>query len=72
MFLTNLQRLLAEGKFTVTYKYALLLALADIAVEMGDDSDQSLTVSSREIGDKFIHYYWRQVVPYVPRMPSPV
>lgn len=66
-FLTNLQRLLAEGQFTATYKYALLLALADIAVEIGDDSGEPLTVSSRTIGDKFIHYYWRQVVPYVPR-----
>ena len=27
-FLTNLQRLLAEGSFTATYKYALLSALA--------------------------------------------
>lgn len=32
-FLQNLQRLLSEGLFTATYKYALLLALADIAVE---------------------------------------
>ena len=32
-FLTNLQRLLAEGQFVATYKYALLLALADIAIE---------------------------------------
>jgi hypothetical protein len=44
-FLTNLQRLLAEGQFTATYKYALLLALADIAVETDDDSGESLDVS---------------------------
>lgn len=37
-FLTNIQRLLAEGQFVATYKYALLLALADIAIESGDDS----------------------------------
>ena len=41
-FLTNLQRLLAEGQFVATYKYALLLALADIAVESGDDSGNPL------------------------------
>ena len=41
-FLTNLQRLLAEGQFVATYKYALLLALADIAVESGDNSGDSL------------------------------
>lgn len=32
------QRLLAEGLFTATYKYALLAALADLSVESGDDS----------------------------------
>ena len=43
-FLTNLQRLLAEGQFVATYKYALLLALADIAVESGDYSGDSLKI----------------------------
>ena len=37
-FLTNVQRLLAEGLFTATYKYALIAALADLSVESGDDS----------------------------------
>jgi hypothetical protein len=37
-FLTKVQRILSEGQFTATYKYALLLALADLAVEVGDDS----------------------------------
>jgi hypothetical protein len=37
MFLTNLQRFLAEGQFVATYKYALLLTLADIAIESGND-----------------------------------
>ena len=30
-FLTNVQRLLAEGLFTATYKYALIAALADLS-----------------------------------------
>lgn len=34
-FLMNLQRFLAEGHFVATYKYALLLALADISIESG-------------------------------------
>ena len=67
-FLTNLQRLLAEGQFVATYKYALLLALADIAVESGNDSGEPLTVSTKSIAEKFIQYYWRQVVPYVPKI----
>jgi hypothetical protein len=34
-FLLNIQRLLLEGLFTATYKYALLLALGDLSVELG-------------------------------------
>jgi hypothetical protein len=67
-FLTNVQRLRAEGQFVATYKYALLLALADIAIETGDDSGERLTVSTKLIAEKFIQYYWRQVVPYVPKI----
>lgn len=33
-FLNNLQRLLTEGGFTSTYKFALLLALSDLCVEL--------------------------------------
>lgn len=66
-FLTNIQRLLAEGQFVATYKYALLLALADIAIESGNDSGDPLTVPTKFIAEKFIQYYWRQVVPYVPK-----
>ena len=42
-FLTNLQRLLSEGSFVATYKYALLMALADIAVERGAEDDSGLS-----------------------------
>jgi len=66
-FLTKLQRLLADGQFVATYKYALLLALADLAVETGDDDGSSLVISTKQIASKFIQYYWRQVLPYLPR-----
>ena len=36
-FLSKLQRLFAEGDFTATYKYALLIAMADLAIEVSDD-----------------------------------
>jgi 5-methylcytosine-specific restriction endonuclease McrA len=65
-FLMNVQRLLAEGQFTATYKYALLLSLADIAVEVGDHSGESVEVPTELIAEKFIQYYWRQYVPYLP------
>jgi hypothetical protein len=65
-FLVNIQRLLAEGQFVATYKYALLIALADIAVEKGRDDSSALEISTRQIAEKFIVYYWRQSSPYAP------
>ena len=64
-FLADLQRLLSEGQFVATYKYALLMALADLAVEHGDDSGDALPVSTKLIAEKFIAYYWRQTMPYM-------
>jgi hypothetical protein len=66
-FLINLQRLLAEGQFVATYKYALLLALADLAVERGDESGSPLDIPTWQIAEKFIQYYWRQCLPYMSR-----
>jgi 5-methylcytosine-specific restriction endonuclease McrA len=63
-FLTNLQRLLAEGLFTATYKYALLAALADLCVEHGNDSGDPFTLSSFTIAEKLVEYYWRHAMPY--------
>jgi hypothetical protein len=40
--------------------------LADLAVERGDESGAQLVIDSREIAEKFIHYYWRQCDPYAP------
>ena len=37
-FLRNIQRLLAEGLFVASYKFALLHVLADLAVLKGDDT----------------------------------
>ncbi len=66
-FLTNLQRLLSEGSFVSTYKFALLLALADAAVEHGDDSGEALKLETRQVSSHVIKYYWRQTVPYLPK-----
>jgi HNH endonuclease len=63
-FLDYLQRIFAEGEFTATYKFALLIALADLAVEKGDDSVKELELTSRDIARKFIGYYDRQTRPY--------
>jgi hypothetical protein len=63
-FLVNLQRLLDEGQFVASYKFALLLSLADLSIESGNDSGSSLTLTTDAIAKKFIQYYWRQAVPY--------
>lgn len=64
-FLTYIQRLLDEGDFTASYKYALLLALADLSVERGNDEGGPLALRIRDIASKFVRYYWRQARPYV-------
>lgn len=63
-FLSKLQRILDEGGFTATYKFALLVALAELAVERGEDNDSPLQLDIRAIGDKFAELYWKQIVPY--------
>ena len=59
-FLAQVQRVLDEGLFVATSKFALLLALADLSIEKGDDSGAGLTVSADAIAGKLIRYYWRQ------------
>jgi hypothetical protein len=67
-FLFDVQRLLTEGSFVATYKFALLLSLADLAVERGDDTTESLSLDTRDLAEKFVGLYWRQVLPWVHRM----
>jgi hypothetical protein len=63
-FLLNIQRLLNEGQFSATYKYAVLNALADLAVELGSDSWAEVELGIQEIAEKVTEYYWRQAAPY--------
>lgn len=65
-FLLQVQRLLAEGSFVATYKHALLLSIADICVEKGDDGGGRLRIATGGLAEKFISYYWRQSLPYHP------
>lgn len=63
-FLANIQRLFAESNFTATYKFALLSALADIAIESGADDALPMVITTRQIAEKFILLYWHHVLPY--------
>ncbi|MBY0514851.1 MAG: HNH endonuclease [Gemmataceae bacterium] len=63
-FLRNVQRLLAEGQFVASYKFALIHALADLAVLKGDDTGAPLEIDTKEIAAKFVELYWRQARPF--------
>jgi len=63
-FLTKLQRILGEGLFVASYKYALLLSLAELSVEKSPAPDGSLRIELDELADRFITLYWRQVAPF--------
>jgi len=65
IFLNNIQRLLSEGDFSATYKFALLSALADLSVENEPGADGTLFLTIESIAEKFIHYYWPQATPYI-------
>jgi hypothetical protein len=63
-FIANIERILSEGSFVATYKYALLVALVELAIERGEDSTRELVLPIHDIADKFAELYWRQAAPY--------
>ena len=63
-FLAKIQRLFAEGDFTATYKFALLMALAELAIEIRVDDGEPLLIRNDAIAKKFIEMYWQQAAPY--------
>lgn len=63
-FLVKLQRILNEGFFTASYKYALILCLAESSVERASAPDGTLHIPLRELAGRFISLYWRQSAPF--------
>lgn len=63
-FLGKIERLLSEGQFVATYKYALLVAIANLSVRHGRDDDSEIDLPIRSIAEEFIDLYWRQCAPY--------
>ncbi|MDF2180136.1 HNH endonuclease domain-containing protein [Aliiglaciecola sp. CAU 1673] len=64
-FIAYIQRLLVEGDFSATYKYALLHALADVCIEQPmEDESAELTVELDTLVDKFILLYWQHAMPF--------
>lgn len=64
-FLQHLQRLFQEGDFSATYKYALLLALAELAIECDCVDGAPLEIPMLRLAEKFAEFYWLQATPYV-------
>ncbi|NRQ42943.1 HNH endonuclease [Rheinheimera sp. YQF-2] len=64
-FIAYIQRMLNEGDFSATYKFALLHAIADICVEHPlQQPDSELVITLDELVDKFILLYWHHAVPF--------
>ncbi len=63
-FLQNVQRILEEGLFVASYKFALLHVLADLAILHGGDTGNELTLTTDIIAERFIELYWGQTRPF--------
>jgi len=63
-FLGKIERILSQGQFTTTYKFALLIALTNIAVEQGDDSGDALEVELDDVARRCLELYWNMARPY--------
>ena len=69
-FLAKIQRIFTEGEFTATYKFALLIALSDLAVELGRDTGEPLSLDMKQIAEQFIALYWPMRHPYRSGLPG--
>lgn len=57
--------LLDQGLFTATYKYAVFLALLDLAMEKTTSTGKAPGVlTTRELAGKVLELYWPHTVPY--------
>lgn len=65
-FIAYIQRLLIEGDFVATYKYALLHAIADICIEqpLNNNPRDEVVIPFTEIVEKFLTLYWQHAVPF--------
>ncbi|AQP98720.1 endonuclease [Pseudoalteromonas aliena] len=64
-FIAYIQRMLVEGEFTATYKYALLHAIADVCVEQKEHNPNiQMEIKIDTLVDKFIQLYWNHSIPY--------
>ncbi len=63
-FLNRLCRVLNEGRFTTTYKFALIVALSNLAVRRGTDGQEAVEIQLEEIAAEFIDLHWGMAKPF--------
>jgi hypothetical protein len=63
-FLRDIQWLLESSSYTSTYKFALLMALANLSIESGIDDNSPHTISYKQLAEQFIQLYWLQALPF--------
>jgi len=63
-FLQDLQRLLDEGQFVASYKFALLMAITELCLEREPAEDGTLRLHLRDLAARIIEVYWPQVAPF--------
>ena len=72
-FAEKILELLDEGRYTATYKYAVLLALIDVCLERTQASGAPPEmVTTRQLAEKIVEIYWPHTMPYVSLAPSTV
>jgi 5-methylcytosine-specific restriction endonuclease McrA len=64
-FAEKVLELLDEGRYTATYKYAVLLALIDVCLERTASSGAPPDlITTRQVADKIVEMYWPHTVPF--------
>ena len=64
-FAEKLLTVLAEGRFTATYKYAVLLGLMDLGLEHSSRTGAAPTsVTTRQLAEKVLELYWPHTIPW--------
>jgi hypothetical protein len=72
-FAERVLELLEEGRYTATYKYAVLLALIDVCLERTQASGAPPDViTTRQLADKIVEIYWPHTVPFAGHAPAAV
>ena len=67
-FAEKVLELLDEGRYTATYKYAVLLAMIDVCLEHTKASGAPPDViTTRQLADKIVEIYWPHTVPFAAR-----